>query len=108
MAQGYDGYVALGCIIRGETSHYETVSTESARGITFLGLGGHCVGNGILTVENFDQALVRAKDQNKGGDAAEAALHLVALKRQYAPAGGSGGGGHSSFDDDAAFQMAGI
>lgn len=79
----YDGYVALGCIIRGETTHYDTVCNDSSRGLTLLGLQGHCIGNGILTVENYDQAAVRANpaDQNKGGGAAAAALHLIALKR---------------------------
>ena len=81
---GYDGFVALGCVIRGETTHYDTVCNDSSRGLTLLGLDGRCVGNGILTVETVDQAVVRAEadGQNKGGGAAEAALHLVALKRQ--------------------------
>ncbi len=83
----YDGYVALGCVIRGETTHYETVCNDSSRGLTILGLRGVCVGNGILTVENIDQAQVRADpaDQDKGGGAAEAALHLIALARRFAP-----------------------
>lgn len=81
----YDGYVALGCVIRGETTHYDTVCNDSSRGITLLGLSGHCVGNGILTVENREQAEVRADPhgQNKGGGAAAAALHLVALARNW-------------------------
>ncbi|GLK65648.1 6,7-dimethyl-8-ribityllumazine synthase [Paracoccus kondratievae] len=81
----YDGYVALGCVIRGETTHYDTVCNDSSRGLTLLGLQGHCIGNGILTVENFAQAEVRANpgDQNKGGGAAAAALHLIALKRGW-------------------------
>jgi 6,7-dimethyl-8-ribityllumazine synthase len=84
----YDGYVALGCVIRGETTHYETVCNDSSRGLTLLGLEGHCIGNGILTVENRAQAEVRADPggMNKGGGAAEAALHLVALARRFAPA----------------------
>lgn len=79
----YDGYVALGCVIRGETTHYETVCNDSSRGLMQLGLGGACLGNGILTVENRDQAVVRADPdgQDKGGGAAAAALHLVALTR---------------------------
>lgn len=87
MAQ-YDGYVALGCVIRGETTHYDTVCNDSSRGITMLGLQGACIGNGILTVENEDQAIVRAdpKGQNKGGGAAAAALHLIALARGWAGA----------------------
>lgn len=81
----YDGYVALGCVIRGETTHYETVCNDSSRGLTLLGLEGHCIGNGILTVENPEQAFVRAdpKGQNKGGGAAAAALHLIALDRGW-------------------------
>jgi len=80
----YDGYVALGCVIRGETTHYDTVCNDSSRGLTLLGLQGHCIGNGILTVENYAQAEVRAdpQGQNKGGGAAAAALHLVAFKRR--------------------------
>lgn len=81
----YDGYVALGCVIRGETTHYDTVCNDSSRGLTLLGLQGACLGNGILTVENRDQAMVRAdaEGQNKGGGAAEAALHLIALTRKW-------------------------
>jgi len=84
----FDGFVALGCVIRGETTHYETVCNDSARGLTLLGLEGLCIGNGILTVETMDQAAVRAdpEGQNKGGGAAEACLHLVALARRFAPA----------------------
>lgn len=82
----YDGYVALGCIIRGETTHYDTVCNDSSRGLTLLGLEGACIGNGILTVENRPQAEVRAEPegQNKGGGAAAAALHLIALSRKWA------------------------
>ncbi|QBY01124.1 6,7-dimethyl-8-ribityllumazine synthase [Rhodophyticola sp. CCM32] len=89
----FDGYVALGCVIRGETTHYETVCEESNRGITGLGLGGACIGNCILTVENHAQAAVRADpaQMNKGGGAAAAALHLIALTRRFgAPKGGIG------------------
>ena len=83
----FDGFVALGCVIRGETTHYETVCNDSSRGLLHLGLDGLCVGNGILTVENVDQALVRAEAAglNKGGAAAEAALHLIALRRRFRP-----------------------
>ena len=56
----FDGYVALGCVIRGETTHYDTVCNDSSRGLTLLGLQGCCLGNGILTVENRGQAVVRA------------------------------------------------
>lgn len=82
----YDGYVALGCVIRGETTHYETVCNDSSRALSLLGLQGACIGNGILTVENRAQAVVRADPagQNKGGGAAAAALHLVALSRKWA------------------------
>ena len=85
----YDGYVALGCVIRGETTHYDTVCNDSSRGLTLLGLQGMCIGNGILTVENYEQAAVRAKadGQNKGGGAAAAALHLIALERRWGNAG---------------------
>jgi len=79
----YDGYVALGCVIRGETSHYDTVATESARGLMDLSVAFAVpIGNGILTVENEAQAWARARmtEQNKGGGAAEAALRMVALK----------------------------
>jgi 6,7-dimethyl-8-ribityllumazine synthase len=82
----YHGYVALGCVIRGETTHYDTVCNDSSRAISLLGLQGACIGNGILTVENRAQAEVRADPggQNKGGGAAAAALHLVALSRTWA------------------------
>jgi 6,7-dimethyl-8-ribityllumazine synthase len=82
----YDGYVALGCVIRGETTHYDTVCNDSSRALSLLGLQGACIGNGILTVENRAQAEVRADPtgQNKGGGAAAAALHLVALSRKWA------------------------
>ncbi|MEL7026735.1 MAG: 6,7-dimethyl-8-ribityllumazine synthase [Pseudomonadota bacterium] len=83
-AQGdFDGFVALGCVIRGETTHYDTVCNDSSRAISLLGLQGAWIGNGILTVENYEQAAVRAdpKGQNKGGGAAAAALHLIALSR---------------------------
>lgn len=81
----FDGYVALGCVIRGETTHYETVCNDSSRALQLLGLQGLCIGNGILTVENKTQAEVRAdpKGQNKGGGAAAAALHLIALARKW-------------------------
>lgn len=81
----FDGYVALGCVIRGETTHYETVCNDSSRAIQLMGLQGLCIGNGILTVENRDQAEVRAdaKGQNKGGGAAAAALHLISLARKW-------------------------
>ena len=85
----FDGYVALGCVIRGETTHYDTVCNDSSRAISLLGLQGLCIGNGILTVENHAQAAVRADagGQNKGGGAAAAALHLIALSRRWSRSG---------------------
>jgi 6,7-dimethyl-8-ribityllumazine synthase len=83
----YDGVVALGCVIRGETSHYDIVAGESARGLMDLAIAQRMpVGNGILTVDTQDQAVVRARPDkwDKGGGAAEAALALVRLKRRLA------------------------
>ena len=81
----FDGFVALGCVIRGETTHYDTVCNDSSRALQLLGLDGLCIGNGILTVETYEQAALRADPtgQNKGGGAAAAALHLLALKRRF-------------------------
>ena len=82
----YDAYVALGCVIRGETTHYETVSGESARGLMDLAMDeAIAIGNGILTVENDDQAWARARvdGKNKGGAAAEAALRMIALRERF-------------------------
>jgi 6,7-dimethyl-8-ribityllumazine synthase len=82
----YDGYVAIGVVIRGETYHFEIVAGESARGVMALTMDGVPIGNGILTVENEDQALVRADtaQKDKGGEAARAALALFALKQRFA------------------------
>ncbi|MEM9582654.1 MAG: 6,7-dimethyl-8-ribityllumazine synthase [Pseudomonadota bacterium] len=106
----YDGYVALGCIIRGETTHYDTVCNDSSRGLMLLGLQGCNIGNGILTVENRAQAEVRAdpKGQNKGGGAAAAALHLIAMQRTYgAKSRGLGfRPGGKDIEDDGSFQIA--
>lgn len=79
----YDGFVALGCVLRGETIHYEIVSSESARGLMDLTLKGLCIGNGILTCENEAQAWERAKvsGMNKGGAAADAALAMIRFSR---------------------------
>ncbi len=84
-AAPFDAYVGLGCVIRGETSHYDYVCGESARGLMDLSLKGVCLGYGILTVENIRQARVRAHidQKNKGKDAAEAALAMLALKRRF-------------------------
>ncbi|AQT47155.1 MULTISPECIES: 6,7-dimethyl-8-ribityllumazine synthase [Bartonella] len=82
----YDGYVALGCVIRGETYHFEIVSNESCRGIADLSVRKRlAIGNGIITVENEKQAWARAlpDKKNKGGFAAEAALHMIALKDKF-------------------------
>jgi len=84
--RAYDGYLALGCVIRGETTHYDIVSEQSARALMDLAVDHSlAVGNGIQTVENDDQAWARAKpdQKNKGGAAAQAALAMVALKRQF-------------------------
>ena len=82
----YDGYVALGVVIRGETYHFEIVAGESARGLMALTLDGLAIGNGILTVENEAQALARAdpKRKDKGGEAAKAALAMMNLKASFA------------------------
>ena len=82
----YDGFIALGCVIRGETTHYDYVCGESARGLMDLSLQGAAIGYGILTVENEEQALERAevKQGNKGRDAALASLHMIELKRMFA------------------------
>lgn len=82
----YDGFLALGCVIRGETTHYDIVCNESARGITLLGINHHiAIGNGILTCENKEQALERARPErkNKGRDVAQAALRMIELKKKF-------------------------
>jgi len=81
----YDGFVALGVVIRGETYHFEVVSNESARGLMALTLDGLPIGNGILTVENEAQALTRARpdEKNKGGEAAIAAIAMLELKSRF-------------------------
>ncbi len=105
-ARAHDGFVALGCVLRGETTHYETVCNDSSRGLMLLGLRGLAIGNGILTCETMDQARVRAAGtqaggQDKGGGAAAAALHLIALARRFRPVGP----GRAA--DDAEFLLAG-
>jgi 6,7-dimethyl-8-ribityllumazine synthase len=82
-ARRYDGFVALGCVLRGETSHYDIVAGESARGLMDLTLRGLCIGNGVLTCENEEQAWARARvsGMDKGCGAAEAALAMVAFAR---------------------------
>ena len=83
----YDGFIALGCVIRGETTHYETVCKESSRGLMDLAIQRNlAIGNGILTVENSAQAWERAdiNGKDKGGDAARAALSMAAVAKRYA------------------------
>ncbi len=82
----YDGFVAIGVVIRGETYHFEIVAGESARGIMALTMDGIAIGNGILTVENEIQALVRAdpEQKDKGGEAAMAAMTLLDLSAKFA------------------------
>ena len=84
-AQQYDGFVAIGVVIRGETYHFEIVAGESARGIMALTMDGIAIGNGILTVENEEQAIARAdpKQKDKGGEAAIAAMALLALQSKF-------------------------
>ena len=84
-AERYDAFVALGVVIRGETYHFEIVAGESARAVVGLTLDGLAIGNGILTVENEQQAIVRADPAqgDKGGDAARAALALLELKSRF-------------------------
>jgi len=100
----FDGYVALGCVIRGRTSHYDVVVGESARAIATLGLGGACIGNGIITVENRGQAEERADADrlDTAGGAAEAALHLIALRRRLKSPPKGVGFQPGSFRHDAA------
>lgn len=83
LGRRYDGYVALGCVLRGETSHYDIVAGESARGLMDLTLKGLAIGNGILTCENEAQAWARARvtEMDKGGGAAEAALAMIRFAR---------------------------
>lgn len=79
----FDGFVALGCVLRGETTHYEIVSGESARGIMDLTMTGLIIGNGILTCENEIQAWARARvsEMDKGGGAADTALAMIRFAR---------------------------
>jgi 6,7-dimethyl-8-ribityllumazine synthase len=81
----YDGFVAIGVVIRGETYHFEVVSNESARGLMALSMDGIAIGNGILTVENEAQALVRADpaQKDKGGEAAKAAARMLEIASSF-------------------------
>jgi 6,7-dimethyl-8-ribityllumazine synthase len=82
-AKRFEGYVALGCVLRGETSHYDIVANESARGIMDLTMNGLAIGNGILTCENEAQAWARARvsEMDKGAGAADAALAMIRFGR---------------------------
>jgi len=83
--RAYEGYVALGCVIRGETAHFDIVANESARGLMDLTVQQRlAIGNGILTVENEEQAWERARADrmDKGGGAAKAAIAMMRLRRQ--------------------------
>ncbi|HEX9159976.1 MAG TPA: 6,7-dimethyl-8-ribityllumazine synthase [Rhizomicrobium sp.] len=85
----FDGFVALGCVIRGETYHFEIVAQQSAAGLMELGLRyGLCIGNGILTCENEEQAIARAAadGRNKGGDAARACVALIETRTRFSGA----------------------
>jgi len=84
-AARYDGFIAIGVVIRGETYHFEVVSNESARGLMALTLDGIAIGNGILTVENEAQALTRARrnEKDKGGEAAKAAMRMLELQQKF-------------------------
>jgi 6,7-dimethyl-8-ribityllumazine synthase len=88
----YDGYVALGAVVRGDTSHYDIVANESARGLMDLTMQGLSIGNGILTCENREQARARAQVSlmNRGGAAAEAALRLIEIERTMKTSGKKG------------------
>ena len=83
----FDGYIALGCVIRGETTHYDYVCQESARALMSLSLEGLALGNGIITCENYEQALVRSFSKNevkgKGKVAAFACINQIKLRRKY-------------------------
>ncbi len=84
----FDGYIALGCVIRGETSHYDYVCNESARALMNISLEGFAIGYGILTVENYSQALIRSKTVankiiGKGKVAALACMNQMKLKAKY-------------------------
>ena len=81
----FEGFIALGCVIRGETNHYDIVAENSAKSLSKLGLDGICIGNGILTVDNHEQAIERSdpKLKNKGKDAAKALISLLLIKQNY-------------------------
>jgi 6,7-dimethyl-8-ribityllumazine synthase len=84
-SHAYDGYVSLGCVVRGDTDHYDYICTETARGIMELTRDGFCVGFGVLTVHSLAQAEERADVArgDKGGEAAKACLTMISIKRRY-------------------------
>ncbi len=84
MENKFHGFIAIGCVIRGETTHYEIVSAESSRGLTQLGLEKICIGNAILTVDNILQAQKRANPKifDKGGEACRALLGIIKIKER--------------------------
>ncbi|MEN3973574.1 6,7-dimethyl-8-ribityllumazine synthase [Emcibacter sp. SYSU 3D8] len=89
LVKSYDGYVALGCVIRGETTHYDYVCGESARGLQELTFRDRlAIGFGVLTCENDEQAWARASvdRKNKGAEVAHAALRMIELRREFGPA----------------------
>ena len=81
----YDGYLCLGCVIRGETTHYDYVCQESCRGIMDLSLKGIAIANGVITVENKEQAVIRAnpEQKNKGGVCANVVLDMIKIKNKF-------------------------
>jgi len=103
-AGSFDGFIALGCVIRGETSHYETVTNDSSRGLMDLGTEwGVPIGNGILTVENEAQAIVRADpaQKNKGADAAAACIALMDMREEFQGFEDDFAGGEPTFRPDS-------
>lgn len=84
-SHAYDGYVALGCVVKGDTDHYDYICAETARGLMELSRDGFCVGFGVLTVHSLAQAEERADTArgDKGGEAARACLSMIAIKRKY-------------------------
>ena len=103
-SDAFDGFVALGCVIRGETSHYDTVANDSSRALMTLGTDwGTPIGNGILTVENEAQAIVRADpaQKNKGADAAAACLALIEMREEFAGDGAEVAGREPTFLPDS-------
>jgi len=84
-SNAYDGYVALGCVVKGDTDHYDYICTETSRGLMDLSQQGFCIGFGLLTVHTLAQAEERADTRrgDKGGEAATACLTMIELKRRF-------------------------